>query len=115
MKKQIGKRRRPPAPEREKAPRADDVKIDGKIKKRAKKFPKKRIRNIACGLFVKIIVWKFRRKQGGVLRIRFFASLSRLVVFVDGGKDDSLIIIPEFIAENIKSPQMFRVLFDSYF
>lgn len=49
------------------------------------------------------------------MRIRFFASLSRLVVFVDGGKDDSLIIIPEFIAENIKSPQMFRVLLDSYF
>ena len=45
----------------------------------------------------------------------FFASLSRLVVFVDGGKDDSLVIIPEFIAENIKSPQMFRVLIDSYF
>lgn len=114
MEKQIGKRRRSPAPEREKAPRAEDVKIDGKIKNERKSFPEKE-NSEDREMFVKTMVWKFRRKQGGVLRIRFFASLSRLVVFVDGGKDDSLIIIPEFIAENIKSPQMFRVLFDSYF
>ena len=42
MEKQIGKRRRSPAPEREKAPRAEDVKIDGKIKNERKKFSGKR-------------------------------------------------------------------------